>query len=124
MKNKRSKTENQNLSKKLDSLTVKVDKLAVAMEQGFSFTTGGFKRMEEGFLEAQENTDALARMVSEGFDRTDKEFQSIRTELSILEQGQENILLRIDNLTPQFETRQLEKRVKRLEDKAGIKNNL
>ena len=40
---------------------------------------------------------------------------------SRLDQGQENIQLRVDSLAPQFEVRELTRRVKRLEDRVGIR---
>jgi predicted signal transduction protein with EAL and GGDEF domain len=94
----------------LDGLADKVDKLAATME-------AGFKRMDKGFNDAKEDNESLARMVANGFEQTAKD-------MAKLEQGQENIQLRVDSLAPQFEVRGLERRVKRLEDRAGIRHTI
>jgi hypothetical protein len=81
------------------------------METGFKGMGKGFKQIRE---QMKEGNESLARMVSNGFEQTGNS-------IALLEQGQENIQLRLDYLAPQFEVRQLERRVKRLEDKAGIR---
>lgn|GEM_PF-3566644 len=103
---------------------VTLESLAAALEAGFERMDKGFKK---GFKEAKEDNESLARMVADGFEHTAKDILSLTTEVSVLkdgvvtlEQGQENIIARLDNLAPQFEVKQLERRVKRLEDRAGI----
>lgn len=67
----------------------------------------------------------LARMVQNGFDemkgRVDKRFDKVESRLDILEQGQEDIKLKLDNVAYRFELEDLEKRVERLELKTGLK---
>ena len=57
----------------------------------------------------------LARMVKKGFDDVDKKFNEADKRFDILEQGQEDIKSRIDNMAPQFEVNDLKKRVDKLE---------
>ena len=111
----------------LDSLSAKVDKLASAMESGFKGLEGkmdkGFQavrqEMATGFEKAEENRENLAVMISNGFDRT-----ATKDDIAKLEQGQENIQLRLDSMAPNFEVRELTRRVKRLEDRAGIRHSI
>lgn len=98
----------------LDNLSVKVDKLASALESGF-------KRMDKGFKDAKEDNESLARMVANGFEHTAKDILGLKDSMITLENGQEDIKLRVDSLAPHFEVKQLERRVKRLEDRAGIR---
>ena len=103
----------------LDGLAYKVDKLASTME-------AGFKRMDKGFKDAKEDNESLARMVANGFEHTATKEDIARLEKgqATLEQGQENLQLRVDSLAPYFEVKHLERRVKRLEDRAGIRNTI
>ena len=96
----------------LDGLADKVDKLASAMESGF-------KRMDKGFKDSKEDNESLARMVANGFEHT-----ATKDDIARLEQSQENLQLRVDSLAPYFEVKHLERRVKRLEDRAGIRNTI
>lgn len=73
--------------------------------------------MDKGFKDAKEDNESLARMVANGFEHT-----ATKDDITRLEQSQENIQLRVDSLAPQFEVKALERRVKRLEDRAGIRN--
>lgn len=63
----------------------------------------------------------LARMVKRGFDQMDERFGKIDGRLDILEQGQEDIKLRLDNVVHRFEFKDLVKRIERLELKVGLK---
>jgi hypothetical protein len=91
---------------------VTLESLAATME-------AGFKRMDEGFKDTKEENESLARLVANGFEHT-----STKDDIAKLEQGQENIQLRVDSLAPQFEVKGLERRVKRLEDRAGIRHTI
>jgi len=118
------------LSTTVNTLSGKLDKLSSAME-------AGFKRMDKGFKEAKENNESLARMVAGGFEHVNTDIFKLKEGQAKLEQGyakleqgqirleqgQENIQLRLDYLAPQFEVKQLTRRVKRLEDKIGIRQN-
>ena len=58
--------------------------------------------------------EELAKMVKLGFDGQDRRFDRIKKQKNILEQGQEEIKLRLDNVAYRFELRDLEKTVKSL----------
>ncbi|MCL5666941.1 MAG: hypothetical protein M1383_04200 [Patescibacteria group bacterium] len=68
--------------------------------------------------------DDLAAMVAEGFSgmATKDNLKSMATKADIakLEQGQEDIKLRLDNVAYRFELVELQKRVTRLEQKTGM----
>jgi hypothetical protein len=101
------------------SKKVTLESLAATMETGF-------KRMDKGFKDAKEDNESLARMVANGFEHTATKEDIARLEKgqATLEQGQENIQLRVDSLAPYFEVKHLERRVKRLEDRAGIRHSI
>jgi hypothetical protein len=117
----------QNKKITLDGLSDKVDKLASVMEAGFKRVEG---RMDKGFKDAKENNEFLARMTAKGFEDVAKSFEDVNARMATkddllkLEQGQENIQLRLDSMAPYFEVKQLEHRVKRLEERAGIHNTI
>jgi hypothetical protein len=113
----------------LDTLSDKVDKLASKMEAGFEYLSG---KMDKGFKKLEEDIESLATMTAQRFENTPtkddlknfatkEDIKSVRTDLARLEQGQENIQLRVDSLAPQFEVSSLERRVKRLEEKTGLR---
>ena len=60
--------------------------------------------------------------VDKRFDAVDKRFERMERQMVILEDGQEQIKLRLDNVAYRFELNDLEKRVQLLEKKAGVKN--
>ena len=61
--------------------------------------------------------EELARITAKGFENTAKDISDVKTDVS-------DIKLRLDNLAPKFEVRDLEKRVVRLEEKAGIRHTV
>lgn len=70
----------------------------------------------------------LAGMVAKGFNSVDKTLIATREDIhnldkriAVLEGGQEQIRLRLDNVAYRFEMVDLKNRVERLENKAGIK---
>lgn len=77
----------------------------------------------------------LARMIKKGFDHNDnrfegidrrfnavdKRFDKVESRLSKLEKGQEEIILRLDNVAYRFEVEDLKRRVKKLELKVGVR---
>jgi phage shock protein A len=107
------------LSTTVSSLSTTVEKLASAMEAGFKRVES---KMDKGFRETKEDNESLARMVANGFEHTGKEISGLQISFTRLEQNQENMQLRLDYLAPQFEVKELTRRVKRLEDKVGIRN--
>jgi hypothetical protein len=77
--------------------------------------------------------DDLAGMVATGFERVDEKFEEIENRINnrfqtmeerfkTLEDGQEQIILRLDNTAYRFEFVALEKRVSHLEKKAGVRS--
>lgn len=110
------------------SKKVTLESLAATMKAGFKQLGSG---MDKGFREAKEDNESLARMVANGFEHTSNDFFGLKGDVSglkdgvsRLEQGQENIQLRVDSLAPNFEVKGLERRVKRLEDRAGIRHTM
>ncbi|MDO8592307.1 MAG: hypothetical protein Q7R92_00870 [bacterium] len=62
----------------------------------------------------------LAVMVKQGFDGVTKEFRKVSQRMDTLEQGQEAIKLRLDNVAYRFELVELQKRVEKIEKKVGV----
>ncbi len=69
----------------------------------------------------QITNEDLSRMIKKGFDGNDKRFDRIETQLDRLEQGHEDIQLRLGNVPFKFEVEDLKKRVKKLEFKLGVR---
>jgi len=71
--------------------------------------------------------EGLARMVKKGFDETAKKgevnvrFDKVETRLDVLEDGIEEIKLKLDQVAYRFEIEELNRRLKRVEAKLGIK---
>jgi len=76
--------------------------------------------------------EKLARMIEKGFESTDKRidkrfndvdkrFDRVENRLDILEQGHEEIKLKLDQVAYRFELDNLEKRVQKLELKLGLR---
>jgi predicted nucleic acid-binding Zn-ribbon protein len=79
--------------------------------------------------------DDLAGMVAKGFEGVNKQFEGVEgrfkgidnqfkgvnQRLAALEEGQEQIKLKLDNVAYRFELIELQKRVERLEAKSGIR---
>lgn len=63
----------------------------------------------------------LAMMIKEGFDKVDERFEKVENRLNVLEKGQEDIKMKLDNVVYRFEYNELVERIKVLEKKAGIK---
>ncbi len=131
----------------LDTLSTKIDTLASLMESSFKgidykivgmngkiIGLGGKfsgldvkidgldSKMDKGFKEAKEDNESLARMVANGFEQTANDISSLKESVITFDHRQEDIKLRLDSLAPHFEVKQLERRVKRLEDRAGLRH--
>jgi len=93
----------------INDLSKKIDSLALSMERGFKRAD---EKMERGFKRADERLetaiDNLAIIVGKGFDHADNRMDS-------LEQGQDDIKMRLDNVAYRFELVDLQKRVEVLE---------
>lgn len=80
--------------------------------------------------------EELARITAKGFENTAKDIggvkadvadlksdvHALKSDVQVLQTDVSDIKLRLDNLAPKFEVRDLEKRVVRLEEKAGIRH--
>ena len=91
----------------------------VTLEALAATMDAGFKRMDKGFKDAKEDNESLARMVANGFEHT-----ATKDDVITLQNDVSDIKLRVDSLAPYFEVKHLERRVKRLEDRAGIRNTI
>ena len=69
------------------------------------------------------SVEDLAAMTAKGFENTATKADVVRLDnrLGKLEQGQEDIKLKLDNVAYRFELVELQKRVERLEQKTGIR---
>jgi len=81
--------------------------------------------------ETKKEFQNLGRMIKKGFDHVDKRFDNVdkrfnkvNGRLDILEQGQEEIKLKLDNVAYRFELKELEerfeKRLHKIELKLGL----
>jgi len=68
----------------------------------------------------QVTIEDLAVMIKKGFDSVDERFNKVEKELKELRAGQDDIVLRLDNVAYRFELNELKQRVFVLEQKAGI----
>lgn len=73
------------------------------------------------------NLEGLARMIKKGFDENTeqhtqifKRFDKVETSLTNLEQGQEEIKLKLDQVAYRFEVQELDRRLKIVEAKLGL----
>ncbi len=73
-----------------------------------------------------ESIQELARMTAKGFENTatKKNATDLKADVGILQTDVSDIKLRLDNVAHKFEFKELEKRTKRLEDKAGIRHTI
>lgn len=63
--------------------------------------------------------EGLARMTAKGFEHITANMAT-KADINRLEQGQEEIKLRLDNVAYRFELVELQKRVERLEHRVGV----
>ena len=103
---------------------ITLDKLAENMEKGFQDVK------EYTSQKIDQKIDELSLAVAKGFDGVDKGFEhvgkrfdKVEVRLDNLEQGQEAIKLRLDNVAYRFEVKDLDERLKIVEKKLGISIN-
>lgn len=79
-------------------------------------------------IKAQKEIFPTARMVKEGFDDMDerfkevhKRFDRVESRLDDLDKGQEEIKLKLDNVAYRFEVEDLDKRLRKVEVKLGLR---
>ena len=65
--------------------------------------------------------DDLAGMVSRGFDGVGERFDEVETGLKNLGNGVEEIKLKLDQVAYRLEVQELDRRIKRIEVKLGMK---
>lgn len=84
--------------------------------------------------ETKKEFNNLARMIKKGFDDVDERFNGVRQEFNglrqetnrrfnLLEQGHEDIKLKLDQVVYRFELNELEKRVRKVELKLGLRKS-
>lgn len=77
--------------------------------------------VKEAVVEALE---PLATAVQQDFLKINGRFDKVDARLENLETGQEEIKLRLDNVAYRFEVQELDRRLKIIEAKLGIKSSL
>ena len=70
--------------------------------------------------EIKKEFNNLALIVKAGFDGVDKRFDGVDKRLNTLEQGHEDIKLKLDNVAYRFELNDSEKRVEKIEHKLKL----
>lgn len=73
--------------------------------------------MDKELKQEFKKIDQLATAVKEGFDDVDKRFDGVDNRLDVLEKGQEEIKLKLDNVAYRFELVDLQRRIEVLEKK-------
>jgi len=81
--------------------------------------------MQAGFVKVHTDIESLARMTAKSFENTPTkdDFIDLKSDVQTLKSDVSGIKLRLNNLAPKFEVKELEKRVVRLEQKAGIRHS-
>lgn len=99
-------------------------KKKMTIEDLAGITRKGFEKADKQFERLDRKTDKkineLARMTAKGFANVDKRLGQMQEGLELLEAGQEEIKLRLDNVAYRFELKELEQRVFILEKKTGV----
>lgn len=98
----------------------KIDKLVEIIKQVD-------KKNDDRFNDLEKTIDSLAIITKNGFDlvgqrfeQVDKKLDEVDKKLTLLDRGQEDIKLRLDNVAYRFELTELQRRVILLEKKAGF----
>lgn len=82
--------------------------------------------MRTGFIKVntniKESVDELAQITAKGFENVGVDISNLKSDVGQLQSDVSDIKLRLDNLAPKFEVKDLEKRVRRLEEKTGIRH--
>ena len=90
-----------------------LDKLAVMVASGFNDVKEDMSVLKTDVSELKSDVVLLKTDVT-----------ILKSDVSELKSDMSDVKLRLDYLAPQFEVRDLEKRVTRLEIKTGIRNNV
>ncbi len=96
---------------------------------GLKLDSVGSNITTEIITKIDEKIDDLALAVKKGFDHTDEQFKGVisditilKTDSSLLKQGQEDINLKLDHVAYKFEVTNLKTRVDKIEKKIGIED--
>ena len=112
--------------KKIIKKNTTLDNLAGQMAKGFQQVNFKYGRLNDqmvsGFKQVNENHEQLARTVSAGFLQVDQTLSEVNNKIQNLEDGQEQIKLRLDSVAYRFELVEVQRRVSHLEKKAGIRH--
>ena len=107
----------------IESLANSVEKLTKAVTEGFAKTENQFSKMvtKEHFEKKIESEiEKLAVMTAKGFEEAANKSDALSKKVETLEEGQENIVLRLDQMAPSFEIKALKRRVLRIETRLKI----
>ena len=138
MKSKKKQITLQDLANKIDGLATKDDlKAFVEKDDIKGLASKADLKPLATKTGLTEGLESLARMVSNGFENTatkddiskldrrmgtmESKMGTLESKMENLESGQENIELRLISLAPNFEVKDLKKRVDKIEEKIGIK---
>ena len=75
-----------------------------------------------GLQDLKVSIEELAQMTANGFADVKTDFNSLKTDFKTMRTDLSDMKLRLDYLAPNFEVRDLEKRVTRLEIKTGLRH--
>lgn len=105
----------------MQSLANSVEKLATIVKNEFAKNENRFAKMvtKDQF---EDGLEQLALIVADGFEKaaTKDELNAVTSRVQSLEEGQENIILRLDQMAPNFELKDLKRRVNRIETRLKI----
>ena len=92
------------------------ENLASMIKQGFDAVDARFEQVDQRFNQV----DQRFNQVDQRFEAIDKRFLKMESSLDFLEEGQEDIKSRLNNVAYRHELQNLEKRVDGLEKKLSI----
>ncbi len=101
----------------MPDLSTKFDKLDRTVTNLVETVNVLSEKMDAGFARADENLEKLAIMVARGFEETNKQFYSLENKL---ETEVTRLDIRLDQMAPNFEIKDLNKRVNKLEENLNV----
>ena len=122
------KNKSKKIAEKKEGKKITIQKLAQMMVDGFTQirkeSADGFKQvrkeMTDGFAQSKKDNEDLAIMVQQGFEEAkienDLRFTKLENKVDRLEQSQEQMTLRQDNVAYRFELVEVQQRIQRVED--------
>jgi len=92
------------------------ENLASMIKQGFDAVDARFEQVDKRFEAIDKHFD----QIDQRFDNIDKRFLKAETSLAFLEEGQEEIKSRLNNVAYHHELQNLDKRVVKIEKKLSL----